>query len=368
LQFANSDLAKVWTEDATVIQYTRSVGKPSAMFDFLLSEVDIDEAAQISFRGVARGADISPDTVYMEVWDNNASDWLTLDSGLDGTNLVVLTATLSTNLDYYQDSDGRIAIRFYTDASGLGSIFVDYFRITLDKAFGIVGSAAGTGPTGSTGFTGPTGISGLTGDSGPTGITGLTGPAAGPTGPTGPGGTGDTGVTGPPDGPTGPTGITGTEGTISSGSSFPVSPSDGDLFFRTDLLDMFFYDGTRTKWLGINLEWDGGGRNGTTAAATYYRRFNGMLYAANTGAVIPYDATIVGISWVHTVVSVAPVTTDILRDGVPISSPTTDYPSGSNMTLDADFSSGGILAMRNASGSATTTNYQCRIYWRRHAT
>ena len=36
---------------------------------------------------------------------------------------------------------------------------------------------------------------------------------------------------------------------IASGTSFPGTPSDGDLFNRTDLDMIFRYDGTRTKWL-----------------------------------------------------------------------------------------------------------------------
>lgn len=46
---------------------------------------------------------------------------------------------------------------------------------------------------------------------------------------------------------TAPTGAAGTNGVVSSGSSFPGSPATNSLFYRTDLGQIFYYDGTR--WL-----------------------------------------------------------------------------------------------------------------------
>jgi hypothetical protein len=42
--------------------------------------------------------------------------------------------------------------------------------------------------------------------------------------------------------------IGGGGGGIDSGTSFPASPSAGDMFYRTDLREMAYYDGTR--WVG----------------------------------------------------------------------------------------------------------------------
>ena len=41
-------------------------------------------------------------------------------------------------------------------------------------------------------------------------------------------------------------------GGVSSGTSFPVSPSAGDLFFRTDRGILYFYNSTVTKWLSVD--------------------------------------------------------------------------------------------------------------------
>lgn len=42
-------------------------------------------------------------------------------------------------------------------------------------------------------------------------------------------------------------------GGISTGTSFPGSPSDNDLFYRTDLDMLFFYNSASTHWLSVNL-------------------------------------------------------------------------------------------------------------------
>lgn len=87
-------------------------------------------------------------------------------------------------------------------------------------------------------------MGGVAGASGPAGPTGGTGPV-GPTGPTG-----ATGPAGGPTGATGPVGATGATGVgLSAGTSFPVSPSTNDTYYRTDILagTLFKYDGTRWR-------------------------------------------------------------------------------------------------------------------------
>lgn len=38
---------------------------------------------------------------------------------------------------------------------------------------------------------------------------------------------------------------------VSSGTAFPSAPSDGDLFYRTDLGRIYFYDDANTRWLSV---------------------------------------------------------------------------------------------------------------------
>lgn len=170
-----------------------------------------------------------------------------------------------------------------------------------------------------------------------------------------------TGVTGP----TGPTGDTGNTGAFAKGTSFPVSPSDGDFFYRTDLNHLFRYDSGRGKWLG-ELETEGGGRNGTQVLNTYTRRFDGMAYSAALGVRIPYDITIVGITWAMGAGVVG--TWEVRRSGVSAASKATGgVASGEDMTLNGDFNSGGILGIYWNSAN-NCADPQIRVYFRRRAT
>lgn len=67
------------------------------------------------------------------------------------------------------------------------------------------------------------------------------------------------------------------DGRIDSGASFPGSPAEGALFYRTDLDLLFYYDSSRTKWLSTHLAVYSCGRN-ATGITTYVdlRRENGM--------------------------------------------------------------------------------------------
>lgn len=156
---------------------------------------------------------------------------------------------------------------------------------------------------------------------------------------------------------------------VSSGTSFPSSPSSGQQFYRTDQQWQYTYDGSRSKWLG-EIEWDGGGVNGNSGNDTYMRRFNGMSMSATSGIFIPYDITIVGISLAND----NSVTGEmyVRRNGANVTGAfldiTTASQTGSDMTLNADFSSGGVMSLYWTNSSSTLNNPQVRVWWRRRGT
>ena len=130
--------------------------------------------------------------------------------------------------------------------------------------------SAGSGPTGPTGAQGAAGNTGAQGASG-TGAQGATGSAgpAGPTGAQGATGTGAQGATGStgPTGPTGPSGSTGAQGAqgaqgasggggsgganVSVSSNPPGSPNGGDLWWDSDVGELFIYysDTDSNQWV-----------------------------------------------------------------------------------------------------------------------
>jgi uncharacterized protein with beta-barrel porin domain len=91
-----------------------------------------------------------------------------------------------------------------------------------------------------------------------------------------------------------------------------------------------------------------------------------MVYSAALGVYIPWDMTIVGISWVMGA-GVAG-TWEVRRGGVVAASKATGgAASGADMTLNGDFNVGGIFSIYWNSGS-NCTDPQLRVYFRRRAT
>lgn len=151
------------------------------------------------------------------------------------------------------------------------------------------------------------------------------------------------------------------------GTSFPTSPNPGQLFYRTDLDCQFYYDSSRSKWLGVDLEHIDGAYNGNLAAGAYLALMAGVTMSNTKGACVLYASTIVGCSWTFALSPSGYL--EVMRSGVAVS--TIDY-SSSNMSavwnLNDDFSAGGILAVRNKAGSDQLDTPYIRVYWRRRAT
>ena len=80
---------------------------------------------------------------------------------------------------------------------------------------------------------------------------------------------------------------------VGRGTSFPGSPSDGDLFNRTDLDMVFRYDGTRTKWLSESSMTAIFSRGAGAAGADVYFLIGNVPTSSTNGFPIIEDMTIV---------------------------------------------------------------------------
>lgn len=151
------------------------------------------------------------------------------------------------------------------------------------------------------------------------------------------------------------------------GTSFPTSPTNGALVYRTDLVELFYYDANRSKWLSVATFSDGGGYSGAVPASpTYMRRYNGVSMSATIGTAVPFLATIVGFSWTMA----AGVSGDwvIRGDGVALATiATAGAAKGATFSLNANIASGSVLALQWAT-SIAITNPQLAVYFRRRAT
>ena len=149
---------------------------------------------------------------------------------------------------------------------------------------------------------------------------------------------------------------------IPRGTSFPSQPVDGRFWYRTDDDHLYRYDSGRSKWLG-ELDWDGGGRSGTQAANSYFRRFNGMPMSATLGTWIPYDVVITGITWVKGDANTG--TIEVRRNGVlVVGKAVAAVTGGSDLTLNTNFTGGGVMSLYWNSANATS-NVQIKVYYRR---
>lgn len=147
---------------------------------------------------------------------------------------------------------------------------------------------------------------------------------------------------------------------VNSGTSFPVSPIDGQNFYKTDEQWHYTWDATRGKWLG-EIEWDGAGYNGSVNG--FLRRFNGMTMSATSGPIIPYNATIVGISFGCT--NNVSGTIEVRRNGTIVSTiPISSSIQASSLTLNDFFAANGVFAV-STNLSSNAANPQVRVWFRR---
>lgn len=146
----------------------------------------------------------------------------------------------------------------------------------------------------------------------------------------------------------------------------PVSPApaQGDIYYNTSINMMMEYDSTRSKWLSVETTSFQFGRNNNVPAGTYYRGIDGRVFSSSVGFPAYFDGTVVSIGYTRTDSDAA--TFEVTADGAAVASLASAATTGIDTTTNSDFSSGDILAVRNAAGGSTTSNVQgwVRIKWR----
>lgn len=149
-------------------------------------------------------------------------------------------------------------------------------------------------------------------------------------------------------------------------ASSPISPapSDGDLYYDTTLSLQMEYNSARAKWLSTESTTFYFGRNNVVATGQYYRGIDGRVLSDSLGFYSFYNGTVIGLGYTRSDSDSA--TFEIVSNGSVIDSLLSSSLSGGSLSLDGDFSSGEILAIRNSSIGNATTNVQgwIKIKWR----
>lgn len=146
----------------------------------------------------------------------------------------------------------------------------------------------------------------------------------------------------------------------------PVSPAPaaGDTYFNTSLNTLMEYDGSRSKWLSVSENVLLAGRNGNTAAGTYYRGSDSIILSATSGFTAWFNGTVVAIGYTRTDTDAA--TFEVTANGTTVASLASSAVSGRTTSVDGNFAAGDVLAIRNAGGGNTTSDVQvwARVKWR----
>lgn len=142
------------------------------------------------------------------------------------------------------------------------------------------------------------------------------------------------------------------------------APTDGDTYYNTALRMQMTYDGFRSKWLSVESNKYFFGRNGATATGQYYRTIDGRVMSATLGWYADFSGTVVSVTYTRSDNDAA--TFEIVRNGVVIGTLASAATGGRTVAINADFSFGDVLAVRNAAGGNVTSDVvgTIRVRWR----
>jgi hypothetical protein len=147
-------------------------------------------------------------------------------------------------------------------------------------------------------------------------------------------------------------------------SPFSPPPADGDEYYNTVLSEKMYYDGARSKWLSIQASKIEAGRNGNTAAGSFYRMTDGLtMDAVNLGFPVP-KGTLTYLAWTRDDADAA--TLEVLVNGAVITTLASAVAGPTVLaTANSDFNAG-VMSFRNQAGGNPTTDVQIvAIYKRR---
>jgi hypothetical protein len=129
---------------------------------------------------------------------------------------------------------------------------------------------------------------------------------------------------------------------------------DGDRYFNTSLEMEMRYDASRSKWLSVESVYVYFGRNGATAAASYYRGMDGLVMSATSGFRMPFNGTIVGVGYTRSDTDSA--TFDVVEGGTSRVTLASTATAGGSNTSNTNVTQNGIIAVLNQTGGNTTSD------------
>ena len=134
-----------------------------------------------------------------------------------------------------------------------------------------------------------------------------------------------------------------------AGTSFPGSPYSGQMFYRTDLEDTFWYNSTLSKWLG-SPETFAYGFNANLTVGSWFKTVGNTTTSTNSGHSLGYAATITGYAYTQNA-AVGSGNYRIYINGVGSTSFSHTAIKASG-TLNIDVAANDVISVKNESGVA----------------
>lgn len=164
-----------------------------------------------------------------------------------------------------------------------------------------------------------------------------------------------------------------------SGTSFPGSPADGQLFLRTDLGNtLFSYKSSLTAWLSVQIHEVPYGQTTATATNGFFKLggSNGAaLFSANFGHLFGFNVAVVGISWRSvSAPSAGTATVAVFANNVAVASATMNVGAADTSKTREDFfpaaaiTAGQTIQVKNTGAATSATSAQGVIRLRRRET
>lgn len=151
------------------------------------------------------------------------------------------------------------------------------------------------------------------------------------------------------------------------GDAFPASPWPGMSWYRTDLDEPFYYDATRSKWLGLTLFHYPFFTVNSIGAAYFLFDDDNLQGSATVGYTAPFDLCCVGLAGLDVISTTA--TRQVRDDGAGVASVAVASSTGTyhDMTLNSStIAVGSIVSLYNSSGTSGASHHDA--YFRRVAT
>jgi hypothetical protein len=147
-------------------------------------------------------------------------------------------------------------------------------------------------------------------------------------------------------------------------SATPPTTTDGTvLWYNTTTQSVFFYDTTRSKWLGAEVNDVLAGRSGTTPPGNFYRGQDSMVLDAGNRGLPVSQGCLTSIAWSRT--DTGSATLEVLVNGTAVAELNASAAGATRSdSFNADFSAG-LMSFRNKAALSNTQNVQIAVQYRR---